>query len=512
VTQPAPAFQKKLPAAEFTGFSERLLMAAICIVLLVPCFWQPRLIAGNLSSHSYNAWLAGEIRAGRAPGLEIVTVWTNVLTDWALQALASSVGSSLAAQIVAGSAVLVFFWGAFFLLNVTSGRRPWILCPILAILSYGLVFQHGFLNFYLSVGLCMWILGLLWNPSNRKLLLAAPLILAALFAHVLPVVWVAAIMIYLAAFRKLSETSRLVMPMLGIVSLMLVQQTLVTRMPASWSWGRVASLEGFAGLLGVDQAWIYDGKYLFVAGGMLLCMLFLFLDKMDQMNFIGDGIMQIWILHLAAFVLVPSAIRFPGYPYAIGEVPARFSLLVAISFCMLVAKASHGRGITRLSGVVAVAFFFCLYIDSAALNGTQAEVTRIVQDAPAGSRVVAAIFDRGARMNALGSVADQACIGHCFSYSNPEPASASYRIRVTGQTSAAAPTVQDASEMERGEHVVTPAEAPVYAVCPCSAESRAFCLRRLAAGERTCATSREFTVRLQDSLPMDALPNIPTKR
>ena len=65
----------------------------------MPCFWLPRIQAGDLSSHVYNAWLAQLIAAGKAPGLSIHTQWTNVLFDLELSAL-WGLGPSLANNAV----------------------------------------------------------------------------------------------------------------------------------------------------------------------------------------------------------------------------------------------------------------------------------------------------------------------------------------------------------------------------------------------------------------------------
>src|SRR5882724_4770490 len=67
----------------------------------------------------------------------------------------------------------------------------------LGMLSYGLVFQLGFLNFYLSTGLCLWMLAILWNPTRRRFFLAIPLALLALLAHAFPVGWAVALLGYL---------------------------------------------------------------------------------------------------------------------------------------------------------------------------------------------------------------------------------------------------------------------------------------------------------------------------
>ena len=41
--------------------NEWLLAVGISLLLLIPCFWQPLIIAGDLDSHVYNAWLARQI-------------------------------------------------------------------------------------------------------------------------------------------------------------------------------------------------------------------------------------------------------------------------------------------------------------------------------------------------------------------------------------------------------------------------------------------------------------------
>ena len=114
-----------------------------------------------------------------------------MLTDWALERLVYKSGPVAAERVVSGLAVLIFFWGAFFAVDVATGRRPGLFCSYCSpVLSYGLVFHFGFLNFYLSAGLCFWILGLLWQPSPSRAMIAAPLIVLAWLAHALPVLWV----------------------------------------------------------------------------------------------------------------------------------------------------------------------------------------------------------------------------------------------------------------------------------------------------------------------------------
>ena len=121
----------------------------VALLLLVPCFWQPRIEAGDLASHTYNAWLAGQIERGKTPvgSVTLTHPLTNVLSDWALQALLYKIGRTGAERIVVGAAVEIFFWGAFFFVAAVTGERCWIIAPSLGMIAYGVIFHLGFLNF-----------------------------------------------------------------------------------------------------------------------------------------------------------------------------------------------------------------------------------------------------------------------------------------------------------------------------------------------------------------------------
>lgn len=485
-----PVAVRRFALDNLSGWSESAVVAAISILVAVPCFWLPGSISSALSGHAYHAWLAGEIRQGRAPGLELATSWTNVLAGGTLEMLSRLGPPDAAVGILAAAAALLFFWSAFFMLNAVSGRRPWTLLPLLGILTYGAVFHLGLLDHYLSAGLSFWMLGLLWRPSLRRVVLAAPLAALAQLAHPVPLAWAAAVLCYLRLFRKAPAVVRLLMPVLGIVGMMAAQQALAGRLALRWSWSRL----GQVAFVGADQAWIYDDKYALIAGGVLLCMISLLMRKLDEMDFVGDPALQIWILHLAASVLLSGSAGLRAEPVLLDVTTSFF---VAISFLMMVAHAEQGYGTTRMSGIVALTFLVFLYLDSAALQRAQEGIARLLRAVPVGARVVVAVSDEGARVNGLAHAASQACIGHCFSYADRAAVSGQSRIRPNGQPGGtAAPDTATVQEIERGEHVVTPAESPLYAVCACGPETSALCLRRLERGERICAGTLPVTVRL----------------
>src|SRR3954470_23958623 len=191
-----------------TAWRGRLKYLLISLLLLLPCYWQPRLQAGDLSSHVYNAWLAQLIESGRADGLTIVRQTTNVLFDLILSGLFNICGAGWSQRIAVSIAVLTFVWGAFEFVGVVAGRRCWHLLPCIAMLAYGWVFHMGFFNFYLSMGLCFWALRLAWNASGPRLAAAALLLVVAYIAHALPVVWTAGLLAYITLARKLSPVRR----------------------------------------------------------------------------------------------------------------------------------------------------------------------------------------------------------------------------------------------------------------------------------------------------------------
>jgi hypothetical protein len=466
-----------------------LLMAGLAIALLIPCFWQPHIEAGDLSSHVYNAWLAGQVQRGQIPGLALAHPITNVLADRALQVLSGAFGADWAERLVAAAAVQLFFWGTFSLIAAIHRRRPWIVVPFLAMLAYGLVFHFGFLNFYLAVGLtCCWM-ALLWRPSWRRLCIALPLAILALLAHPLPLVWGILTLAYVAVAQRLDQNLRVLLLPAAFSVLVLIQTGLTMFFPNRWSLDQVVDLEGVLGMAGAEQFWLYGNKYLVIVAGVLIIWSALFLERLDHRGMRSDPIVHLWCLNIAGFVLLPFAIQFPGYQFAFLFIPERISLFVAILFCAVVAGGRQGRGLTRLSTLLAAAFFTFVYLDGRALNRIETQITALLAQLPPGQRVVMALQDSGSyHLNGLVHIGDGACLGRCFDYGNYEPATGQFRIHVLGPNSVVASTSHIVREMELGEHIVTREEAPLYSICPSTDPARPFLLKKLAAGEKTCLT------------------------
>ncbi len=159
--------------------------------------------AGDLASHTYNAWLAQLIEHGQANGLWIARQWNNVLFDIALTRLADIVGLRLAEKIIVSSAVLIFFWSSFALTSSFTARPPWRLAPCLAILSYGWAFEMGFMN-YLSLGLAFLSLAIIIRGKGWKRAHALLLLPVTWMAHPLGAAVLVGVGTYICIARALS--------------------------------------------------------------------------------------------------------------------------------------------------------------------------------------------------------------------------------------------------------------------------------------------------------------------
>ncbi len=484
-------------ARNLTRPVETILVAAVALALLVPCFWQPHIIAGDVPSHIYNAWLAGLVNRGQAPGLYLAHPLTNVLSDWALQALLLPAGRTWAERIVIGASVEIFFWGAFVFVASAAGRRSWLIAPSLGMLTYGLMLQLGFLNYYLASGLSLWIMALLWNPRRPWYWLAVPLAVLALLAHGLPLAGALAAVAYVHTARRITERQKALLFAGGICPLVLAQTALLALYPVQWSPDRLIEMRKILGLVGAVQFFLFGAKYYLVVAAILAIWFVLFLERLDRGGMTTDPVVHLWGLGMVSILLLPNSVRFPSFQVEFLYLPERVSLFVALLYCAVVAGGRHGRSLTRASSLVAALFFAAVFLDVKAYNQVEAEVTLLVSELPPGSRVIAAVEDSATpHWAGLAHVGSGACLGHCFDYGNYEPSSGAFRVRAYGPNGIVASARSVVEEIENGEHIVSPGEAPLYSVCPQEGPVTRLILRKLAAGEKACLVSIPITPQL----------------
>jgi hypothetical protein len=84
----------------------------------------------------------------------------------------------------------------------------------------------------------------------------------------------------------------------------------------------------------------------------------------------------------------------------------------------------------------------------------------------------------------IGHIVDRACIDHCFSYADYEPASGQFRIRAAENNAMVTTSPDDSSLMGTGRYVVQPGDLPMAEICQCdAADQTKLCLRELKTGE-----------------------------
>jgi hypothetical protein len=462
---------------------------AISVVIIVPCLWHRRIEAGDLGSHVYNAWLAQLIEKGQAPGLYLVRQWNNVLFDWILLHVANVMGFAAAEKMVVSACVVIFFWGVFAFVAAASGRPPWFLAPSIALLAYGYSFNMGFLNYYLSVGLASFSLALLWRGRGLERILGLGIAPFVLLAHPAGFVWLVGTALYLILWTKLPKWWNSAVLPVAVAALFVVRWYLANRAQFPVYWSDTP----FYLLNGADQLVLYGARYVWLARTALLFGIASFFfqvrsarsDKASLKSLILPA--QLYLVAICATAVLPEDLRPSLHGGWIGLLVFRLTTISAIlGLCVLACLPTKKW---QFAGFMAVAivFFAFLYQDTKALNRMESNAEKLFSGLPYGTRVIPTIgAPEGSRVQFIGHLADRACIGRCFTYSNYEPSSGQFRVRARKGSPVATDSAEDSSDMEGGSYEVQDADFPLVQIYQCDgADPTRLCLHHLAEGETT---------------------------
>jgi hypothetical protein len=433
--------------------------ALAAIALLIPCVWQPRIHAGDLSSHIYNAWLATLIEKGQAPGLYIQTMYTNVVFDIYLESLFKWFGSDAAQRIAVGTVVLVFTAGLFAYLRAVGGKRPWYLFPAAAMLAYGWVFHMGFFNFLLSLGFALMALGVFFGRGRARVWIAGVLLALSFGSHFMPALWAMGVALYRVVHQRLKPRWT---PALFGASLLIVG---AMRLGLNARY-QIAPPDWGTSLAGVDQFWLFGAWTFVFVPWMLLVWGLLFMRVVEDrgpMRMLLGFPAQALLLNIAGVLLLPGEIRPGDYQIGFTFITQRLSLFVAISICALLVRARPRRWEIAAMAAACCAFFGTIFVKGRELDRLEDRVDRIVATLPQGSPVIAPL-GADSRTSQWGHIIDRACIGRCFSYANYEPGTNLFRIRVNGPTVAAAPDFQTSFQLQAGIYHPPPGSPAYYEI------------------------------------------------
>src|SRR6202158_1095247 len=459
----------------------------LSVVLVIPGLCHRRIEAGDLASHAYNAWLAQLIEKGQAPGLYIAKQWNNVLFDVMLLRVANLVGLTAAQKIVVPACVLIFFWGVFaFVAAVTEGP-PWFLAPCIAMLAYGYSFSMGFMNYYLALGLACFGLAILWRARRIDWIAAAPLALLAMLAHPIGFLWLVGTAVYSKSRAKLRGWWKMTLPLAAASWFAAICWYTAHRVALMADWDRGP----FYLYNGADQLWLFGTRYIWLAGaafffGLVCAGTDLYLQRKEnewwrqfQLPF------ELYVVAFCATALLPENLRPSLQGGWIGLLGSRLTTLSAIFGLCVLGRLKPRKWHLAGFSVCAVVFFVFLYQDTGWVNQMEANAEKLVAYLSPGTRVIVTIrAPVDSRIAFISHAVERACIGHCFSYSNYEPSSGEFRVRVRKGSPVVTYSTDDAEDMASGAYEGDETDLALKQIYQCEEKDLTkLCIRDLEAGE-----------------------------
>jgi hypothetical protein len=458
-------------------------LIAISALVLVPCFWHRRIIAGDLGSHMYNAWLAQLIERGQVSGLWIERRWNNVLFDLVVSGLGKVWSLHAAEKITVSVAVLIFFWGVFAFVSAAGKRAPWFLVPVIAMITYGYTFHMGFFNYYLSIGIAFWGIAIFWRGNKWERLIPLALAPLILLAHPLGLIWMAGAIAYIGIAGVTPLRYQPFLLLAAAIALVLVHYHL-------WHHYIVeAQTQPFYFFTGADQLLLFGSRYE-IPSVALICFSIcaLAIDVSAKLRERGLWTQysipaQLYVLLLLSAVLLPNGIRLLNQAPALALLSGRLTSVSAAVFCCVLGVMRPRKWHLIVFAAIAVAFFAFLYQDTATINKIEGRAERLERTLPANQRVLATILPLPGSRISIQHIADRACIGYCFSYGNYEPGSAEFRIHALPGNPYVMSSFDSVPDMEDGTYEVQPEDLPAYQLYQCSSSGKDLCIRPLEAGE-----------------------------
>lgn len=452
--------------------------------ILIPCFWHRHIEAGDLASHTYNVWLVQLIKRGEAPGLWLARQWTNVLFDFVLSGSIRLLGYSAGEKLAVSIAVLIFFWGAFSLVCAASRRAAWQLFPLLAMIAYGWTFEMGFFNYSISLGLAFFALAIFWRGCGWQRWLPLALLPWVIAAHPLGALWLAGAAIYIEFAERLPWRAHAGIFLAAAAGIVFFHFYL----PGHFD---VSTQEDYPLYFfnGADQFVLFGREYHFIEAAMIAFFLICFAAAIPSRK--GSPInwtrwmipIQLYVLVELGVFLLPDGIRVKNNPAALALFTERITTISVVLICCALAALPARKW--QLAGWTAIAcvFFAFVYQDTGQINRMEAQVEKLVRTLPRNQRVMATIMRPTGSRVLIQHILDRACIGHCFSYGNYEPASALFRVRARPGNPYVLTDFDLVGSMEEGSYVVQPQDLPVYQIYQCSEDWTKLCIMPLEAGQ-----------------------------
>jgi hypothetical protein len=454
-----------------------LLFAAVAVL---PCLWQPFVYTSDVPSHLYNAWLASLSHGGAAPGINVTHASSNVLFDWSASVLLSCLPAQIVEKVLLGSAVLLFYSGALFLVYAANGNVSRWVPPCVAILACGLVFRLGFANFYIACAISFWAIALCLINVRRYGVVAFCLLALAFTAHYLPVMWAVGYCTSLLLLRRLRWKTRLAIGSAAVLAILAARWLVGTFFPVL-----VVTRRNPLEVTGAAQAGIFGPEYTVVSLLLAAIWVIVAVQRIEAESFgmllrdpaiLGAGMMSILCL------VVPDAVMLPMYEGAASILLERVSLLAALSYCVALGRTESAYALTGAIAA-AVIFFSFSFIDDGRIAHIDRDFQRVIASIPPGARVLGPAYMSESRINPILHSVDRGCYGHCFSYANYEPSTGQFRVRAAPGSPVVLGTRNDVAAVEVGTYRIKPGDLPVYLIDRCGHDRTRLCAVQAKAGD-----------------------------
>lgn len=448
------------------------------VLVVLPVWWQPRVISSDLASHTYNAWLALEVERLGLEGLAVVPQATNVLFDLLLGFLLRHLPAATAERIAVAGAVLAFFYGASRLIRAVRGSGDPATWAVLFALTHGWVVQQGLFNYLLAVAGSLWFLAVAWGRGGRGLLAGIPFLVVAALGNPLPPLWAMSVLAFIAFARRWPGVRTWLAFTIAVAA---VRGALaLPGWPLEFWWRRDQVLYA----LGADQLITFSAFGL-VPAVVLIAHWILCAAAEARTGGPRAVVARPEVLALLATVacvlVLPAGFRIPAHDSLVSLIPQRQSLAVAVIAVAAFGPAGGGASRTVAFGVAASTLALLL-AGHAGVTSMERDVARQLAGVPDGARVIGGAQYRNTRVGYY-QLAERPCLGRCWSYGNYEPSSGQFRLRATAPNPRVMADVAGVQDLHMGRYVVRPADVPAFALENCPATANRYCLRAVAPGD-----------------------------
>jgi len=432
----------------------------------------------------------------------LVAQSTNVLVDKLMEPLLARFGQLVAADIVLSILTCIFFLGGVLWLQVLSNGQSWRVWPILLMLTHGIILQSGFLNFYVSTGICLLALALLWRPTILTGTIATILFVIARFAHPLPIVWAIGVLLYARLAERVEQRARIWMIGAAGVTLFAVRAVMMWKFAGSWKAPRVLEFTG------ASQILLHPTSFALLAFGLLGLSVTAIMRCRNLRGVVRDPIFHVYVVSMVAVVLMPENVNAGQFSSG-GYISLRFSLFAALAGLGVLARHVHSAWFFKAGSLIAILFFALLFRDAKAASKIDHQVENQAAGLAGMPRVTSQIRFPQFRMESvlakplhlpvvqpvqrmfydehfginIAHIVDSACINHCISYGNYEPSTYQFRVRALPGNHFAATTGAVSGEIQAGHYIVQASDLPMYSIYVCGPAESDLCTRALSVGE-----------------------------